>query len=142
MPGSGAFPGSAPDSRALTPAQEYRQKLKTLTPLERGLRRLEWRWERDLPLWLPACVRIQALQRGGTARRGTEDMRARKQVMAASCKVILKGGQDILRGKVEDAVFTLDRAIKSDPENKLAHVVRGRGLYFLGRADEAVNDFR
>jgi len=61
--------------------------------------------------------------------------------MVSSCKVILRAAQDVLRGKVEDAVFTLDRAIKNDPGNKLAHVVRGRGLYWLGKSSEAVNDF-
>ena len=128
-------------SRALTPAQEYREKLKTLTPHERAMRRLEWRWERDLEIWLPSCLRIQKLQRGVASRALTDVLRTEKQLMFSSCKIILKAGQDILRGKVEDAVFTLTRAIKSDPENKLAHFVRGRGLYFLGRVDEAVNDF-
>tara|TARA_B110000971_G_C19873780_1_gene437453 strand:+ start:212 stop:922 length:711 start_codon:yes stop_codon:yes gene_type:complete len=135
------MPQDTTNPRAMTPAQEYREKLKTLTPHERQMRRLEWRWERDIDIWLPMTVRIQKLMRGIQSRFLTETLRAAKQIMYSSSKIILKAGNSILQGNVDEAVSTLSRAIKSDPENKMAHLVRGRGYYILGESDLAINDF-
>ena len=71
----------------------------------------------------------------------TNSFKAHKQAMQSSCKIILAAGVDITRGKYDDAIFTLSRAIVSDPSSRLAHLVRGRAYYCLGEDDKAVNDF-
>lgn len=48
---------SVEKERALTPAQQYREKLRSQTPLERQMRRLEWRWEKNEPAWVEATLR-------------------------------------------------------------------------------------
>ncbi|GMH88397.1 hypothetical protein TrVE_jg7377 [Triparma verrucosa] len=138
---TGTRRASITKERALTPAQQYREKLRSQTPLERQMRRLEWRWEKNEEAWIESTLRIQKLQRGIASRTYTDSLKAHKQSMQSSCKIILQAGQDVTRGKYDDAIFTLSRAIAGDPSSRLAHLVRGRAYYCIGEDDKALNDF-
>ena len=38
--------GTVLSTRTMTPAQQFREKMRAMTPAERIMRRLEWRWEK------------------------------------------------------------------------------------------------
>ena len=132
---------SSSASRALTPAQQYRETLRAMTPAEHVLRRLAWRWEKDIDTWRAGTVKIQRLQRGIASRSFSDVLKAQKQAMYSVVKITLKAGGDVTMGKADDAIFSLSRALHVDPGAKLAYLVRGRAYFVQGMYNEAMNDF-
>lgn len=53
----------------MTPAENYRHQLATSGKTIRMLQRLEWRWQKALPLWRTLATRVQAGFRGLVARK-------------------------------------------------------------------------
>lgn len=58
-----------------TPAELYRQKLETVGRRARDMQRLEWRWGRDISLWIKSASRVKAGWRGMKGRRYFKSIR-------------------------------------------------------------------
>ena len=117
-------------------------RMRAMTPHDRAMRRLEWRWEKHLPLWSSSTVKIQRLVRGIQSRDKTARAKSYKQGIASALKIVLTAGRDVTKGKSEDAVWSCDRAIKVDEGCRLGRLVRGRAKYRLGDFEGAVEDFK
>jgi tetratricopeptide (TPR) repeat protein len=112
-----------------------------MTPAERALRRVTWRWEKEPEKWIPAATSVQRVQRGIASRALSDVLKASKMAMYSVVKTTLKAGEHVTMGKYDDAIFALSRAIRVDPGSRLAHLVRGRAYFATNLLDEALNDF-
>ncbi|GMI28297.1 hypothetical protein TrRE_jg365 [Triparma retinervis] len=115
--------------------------MRSMTPHDRAMRRLEWRWEKSLPIWSSSALSVQKLVRGAQSRALTAMKRSYKQGVASAMKIILKAGRDVTKGKGEDGVWGCDRALKVDGGGRLGMLVRGRAKYTLGDFSGARDDF-
>jgi len=105
------------------------------------MRRLEWRWDKDVQTWSRSAVSVQRIVRGIASRVVSAKLKSYKQGVASSLKMILKAGRDATRGKSEDALWSCDRALTVDPGACLGYLVRGRAKYAMGDDKGAANDF-
>ena len=112
-----------------------------MTPDQRTMRRLEWRWEKDLPKWSAAALRIQrVVGRGVKARRLIYSQKVLKATILSCSKLVVQAGQLLATGDFAAAVDLTTKAIVRDPHCKIAYLVRGRALFAVGDLPGSVND--
>jgi len=75
------------------------------------------------------------------SRSLTAVKREGKQAMMAAAKSVVRAGEALTSGNVDDAVYALSRAIRADPGSRLARLVRGRAYFCKGMLGEAAADF-
>ena len=118
--------------KELTPAQQYRQMLNSLSDHERLIMRLENRWKKSIDKWVRASVKCQSVYRMHLAQRVAMGLRGKARVLKMKLNLIAKA-QDHFRWK------KWDECMKTAQE-----VLALEGVVFVSPLvlDGATNSFR
>lgn len=142
-----------------SPAERLREQLAAMSPQQRNLKRLEWRWQRALPRWNNAAIRIQTVFRfvnacwsmlagGMNSLRASRGYNCRKRVGLAKDLVAVaqrahemseKALSAFQRGQFNEALEFLSTCNQADL-GPTACLIRAKSLYAIGDLDGCVQD--
>jgi len=125
-----------------TPAQLYREKLRALTPAERKLKRLEWRWSinpETQATWTAAAVRVQCLARKVQAKAVAAELRIQQRLRLLGEQFADKA-QACMAEEPEEAVKNAGEALGYNARCVRANWIRAQVCFDLAEYEKCDED--
>ena len=125
----------------LTPSQQYRLMLNSLSDHERLIMRLENRWKKSIDKWIRASVKAQSVYRMHQAQRVAMGLRGKARVLKMKLNLIAKAQDHFRWKKWDECMKTAQEVLALEAENVEMRRLRGHCELGQGKHRAAVEEY-